>query len=76
MWPAHNADNLTAISEPIVYTMWDQHLTTLQSSTACYRESFTYLPVFLLHSTDFDSSSPSLCSPAVNFPPERSCEDL
>jgi hypothetical protein len=28
--PVRKADNLTAISEPIVYTMWDlQHLTTL-----------------------------------------------
>jgi hypothetical protein len=28
--PAHEADNLTAICEPIVYKMWDpQHFTTL-----------------------------------------------
>jgi hypothetical protein len=28
--PVHRADNLTAICEPFVYTMWDpQHLTTL-----------------------------------------------
>jgi hypothetical protein len=28
--PAHDADNLTAIYETIVYKMWDpQHLTTL-----------------------------------------------
>jgi hypothetical protein len=28
--PVHTADNLTAICEPIVYTMWDpQHLTAL-----------------------------------------------
>jgi hypothetical protein len=28
------ADNLAAICEPIVYTMWNpQHLTTLQAST-------------------------------------------
>jgi hypothetical protein len=30
MRPARRADNLTAICEPIVYTMWDpQRLTTL-----------------------------------------------
>jgi hypothetical protein len=40
--PVRRADNLTAICEPIVYTMWDpQHLTTLQASTACYEDSFT-----------------------------------
>jgi hypothetical protein len=36
------ADNLTAICEPVVYTVWGfQHLATLQASTACYRDSFT-----------------------------------
>jgi hypothetical protein len=40
--PMRKADNLDAISEPIVWTMWDpQHLTTLQASTACYGDSFT-----------------------------------
>jgi hypothetical protein len=34
--PVRKADNLTAICEPTVYTMWDpQHLTTLQASTVC-----------------------------------------
>jgi hypothetical protein len=34
----HKADNLTAVCEPTVYTVWDpQHLTALQASTACYR---------------------------------------
>jgi hypothetical protein len=33
--PARKADKITAIYEPIVYTMWEpQHLTTLQASTA------------------------------------------
>jgi hypothetical protein len=40
--PARKADNLTAICEPIVYTMWDpRRLTPLYTSTACYRDSFT-----------------------------------
>jgi hypothetical protein len=40
--PVREADNLTAICEPIVWTMWDiQHLTTLQTSTDGYGESFT-----------------------------------
>jgi hypothetical protein len=35
--PVHKADNLTAICELTVYTMWDpQHL-------ACYRDSFALL---------------------------------
>jgi hypothetical protein len=42
-WPVRRVDNLTAISEPIVYTMWDpQHPTTLQTSTACYRDRCPY----------------------------------
>jgi hypothetical protein len=37
--------NLNAICEPIVYKMWAaRRLTTLWSSTACYRDSFTFLP--------------------------------
>jgi hypothetical protein len=44
--PGHKADNFTAICEPIFYTMWDpEHLTTLQASTACYGDSFTFLYV-------------------------------
>jgi hypothetical protein len=36
-------DNLTAISELIVQTMWDpQHLTTLLPPTVCYGDSFTF----------------------------------
>jgi hypothetical protein len=35
---ARKADNLTAICEPFVQEMWDpRRLTTLQASTACYR---------------------------------------
>jgi hypothetical protein len=40
--PARNADNLTSISEPIV---WERgRLTTLWASTACYGDSFTIYP--------------------------------
>jgi hypothetical protein len=39
--PARKADNLTAICESTVYKMWEsRRLTTLWSSTACYRDSF------------------------------------
>jgi hypothetical protein len=42
--PVREADNLTAICEPIVYKMWEpRRLTTLCASTACYRYSFIYL---------------------------------
>jgi hypothetical protein len=36
-------DNLTAIYEPIVYTMWAHHYypTTLYASKDCYGDSFT-----------------------------------
>jgi hypothetical protein len=38
----HRADNLIAICEPIVWTMWGpQHFRTPQASTACYGDSFT-----------------------------------
>jgi hypothetical protein len=40
--PVRMADNLNAICELIVYTMWDpQHITTLLAFTACYGYSFT-----------------------------------
>jgi hypothetical protein len=38
--PAHKADNLTAICEPIFWKMWEPRLlTTLWASTACYKDS-------------------------------------
>jgi hypothetical protein len=41
--PVRRADNLTAICQQTVYTMWDpRDLTTLQASTACYGDSFIY----------------------------------
>jgi hypothetical protein len=37
-------DNLTAIYEPTVKKVWEpRRLTTLWASTACYRDSFTFL---------------------------------
>jgi hypothetical protein len=43
------ADNLTAICEPIVYNIWEpRSLTTLFSSTACYRDSFNLYPILLV----------------------------
>jgi hypothetical protein len=40
--PARKADNLTAISEPIIYKLWEpQRLATQWASAACYRDRFT-----------------------------------
>jgi hypothetical protein len=40
--PAPKADNLTAISGPSVYKMWDpRRLTSLWAYMACYRDRFT-----------------------------------
>jgi hypothetical protein len=40
---ARKADNITAISEPIIYKMWEpRRLTNLWASTANYRDSFTF----------------------------------
>jgi hypothetical protein len=42
--PSRKADNLTAICEPIVWKAYQpRSLTTLWASTACHRDSFTYL---------------------------------
>jgi hypothetical protein len=42
--PAHKANNLTAICEPIVQKMWEPRpLTTLWAFTACCRVSFTFV---------------------------------
>jgi hypothetical protein len=41
--PAREADDLTAICEPIVWKMWEpRRLTTLWAFTACYRDSFIF----------------------------------
>jgi hypothetical protein len=58
--PARNADNLTVICEPIVYTTWDpQHLTILQASTDYYRDSFTYFIIIIIIINSSSSSSSS-----------------
>jgi hypothetical protein len=42
-WPAHKADNLIAICEPIDYKIWERRrLTTLWAYTACYRDSVAF----------------------------------
>jgi hypothetical protein len=47
--PARKADNLTAIYEPIINTIWNpRHFTTLQASTAHYRDSFSPFCVVLI----------------------------
>jgi hypothetical protein len=44
-WPGRKAD-ITAICKPIVQKMWEpRRLTTLRTSTACYRDSFTFFTV-------------------------------
>jgi hypothetical protein len=41
--PVREADNLTAICEPIVQKMWEpRRLTTLWAFMVCYRDSFTF----------------------------------
>jgi hypothetical protein len=50
VWPAHTADNLTAICELTVWTIWDpQHLATLQTSMACYM-----IALFILYVVRFE----------------------
>jgi hypothetical protein len=47
--PTYKTDILNAICEPIFYKMWDiRCLTSLSASTACYRNSFTFLLFFYL----------------------------
>jgi hypothetical protein len=47
--PAHKADNLTAICEPIVKKMWEpRRLTALWATTACYRDSFTFIIIIII----------------------------
>jgi hypothetical protein len=44
LWPALKAPNLTAICKPIVWKMWEPRcLTTLWTSTTCYRHSFAFI---------------------------------
>jgi hypothetical protein len=40
--PVRRTDNLTAICEPTIWTMWDsQHITAPKAPMACYGDSFT-----------------------------------
>jgi hypothetical protein len=42
--PARKTDNLTALYEPIAHKMWEpRRLTTVWASTACHRDSFTFV---------------------------------
>jgi hypothetical protein len=44
--PVRKTNNLAAICESLVQKMWDpQHLTTLQAYTECYGDSFIFLYV-------------------------------
>jgi hypothetical protein len=46
--PMRNTDNLTVICGPVVKKMWEpRRLTNLWASTACYKDSFTFLPFYL-----------------------------
>jgi hypothetical protein len=59
--PARVANNLTAICEPIVYKMWEpRRLTTLWASTACYRDSFTFLRAKVIRHFSFFNIKPQL----------------
>jgi hypothetical protein len=58
--PARKADNLTAISQPIVLKLWEPRLlATLWTSAACCRDNFTYFRLFkdaFFNSVDAESS--------------------
>jgi hypothetical protein len=42
-------DNLTDISEPIFWKMWEpRRLTAQRTSMACYTGSFTFLPYLMM----------------------------
>jgi hypothetical protein len=46
--PTCKAENLTAVCEPIVEKMLElRRLTNVWASTACYRDSFTFLPTYI-----------------------------
>jgi hypothetical protein len=71
--PAHKADSLTAICEPTVWKMWEPwHFTTLWTSMASYRNSFTFLPFtphlpFPLHSMFPFHSLRKACENVLTF---------
>jgi hypothetical protein len=56
--PVRKADKLTAVCDPNVYKVWEpRRLTTLWAFTACYRDSFTFLPTENLSPNPLPSSS-------------------
>jgi hypothetical protein len=51
-WPAVNTDSMTAIRRSTLQKMWNpQHLTTPWVSMACYKESFTFVNVDSVHTS-------------------------
>jgi hypothetical protein len=47
--PALNADNITAICEPLLQKMWEpRRPTDLCASTACYRDNFTFFYLYYI----------------------------
>jgi hypothetical protein len=56
--PAREADNLTAIGEPIVYRLWEpRRLTTIWAFMASYKDSFFLYRHLSLFISDAASSS-------------------
>jgi hypothetical protein len=46
---ALKTDNLTAIYELILYKMWEHlRLTALWTSTACYKDNFTFIIIIII----------------------------
>jgi hypothetical protein len=49
VWPVRKADSVTAIYELIFQKLWEpRRLIILCASTACYRDSFTFLLVVVI----------------------------
>jgi hypothetical protein len=72
MFLGSRADNLAAICEPIVQTVWDpRNLTTLRASTACYGDSFTLYFVMLRYCAVYMNT---VCGQFQGFATGRLCE--
>jgi hypothetical protein len=73
--PARKTDKLTAICEPILYKMWEpRRLTTLWASTACCRNSVTFLTLpYQLPAFGYvcycRGRAPSSCTEGCRHPP-------
>jgi hypothetical protein len=48
LWPARNADNLTSICEPIVYTMLDRRHVTILQALQAFLFYFTCMQVLIV----------------------------